>query len=133
MSYIFVFGFCPVKLEYVPDDDPDMGWAAGKSWGPVIKIKESFKDDKGLLEHEIVHSKQFYRTCGLWSIFYRFSSSWRYDSEVEAYAVQITHAPEKDVERLLDLFATFVVERYDLVVEHSEAKKAILAEYNKIK
>jgi hypothetical protein len=133
MSYIFVFGFCPIKLEYVSNDDADMGWAAGKSWGPVIKIKEAYKDDEGLLQHEIVHSKQFYRTCGLWSIFYRFISSWRYESEVEAYAVQLSYVEEPDIDRVADLFAGFVVDRYNLDVKHNEAKEAILSEFKKLK
>ena len=43
--------------------------------GPFIFIKKEDKENIEILEHELVHVKQFYRTFGLFCIFYRYESA----------------------------------------------------------
>ena len=47
-------------------------------------IEDTRKEDKGLLEHGLVHSKQFYRTIGTWGLLNCFKK-YRYNFELEAY------------------------------------------------
>jgi hypothetical protein len=58
---------------------------AGTTYGPVIFIREEYRNDKALLEHEKTHAKQWYRTLSLHSILYMASKRYRLEAEVEAY------------------------------------------------
>jgi hypothetical protein len=66
---------------------------AGAARGPFIFIRPQFKGDQGLLEHERVHVRQFWRTFGLHGLLYRFSRAYRLRSEVEAYRRQLEFTP----------------------------------------
>ena len=62
---------------------------AGKNCGIWIAIKPKYATDRtslsALIEHELVHSKQFYRTLGFHSILYWLSAKYRLKAELEAY------------------------------------------------
>ena len=109
MKIKFVFYVLPVLVIYVNS----MKKFAGFSYGPVVKIRKSHKDDVGLLQHELTHSKQWYRTLGLWWLLYRFAKRcYRY--ELEAYAVQLKYAD--DYEAKLQKFVDLIVDMYGLKV-----------------
>jgi len=95
---------------------------AGTARAMFIWIRPSYKNDKGLLEHELVHVRQFWRNPLFFGLLYRFSEKYRFNSEVEAYREQLKHYPDDRS----DLFAKFIVENYRLKVTHSEAKFALL-------
>jgi hypothetical protein len=97
---------------------------AGTTRGPFIFIRPEYKDDKGLLEHELVHRKQWLRTLGLHAFFYLLSKKYRFKSEVEAYKEQLKHY-KTDKRRL---FATLLVEKYDLDITFDEALIALSAD-----
>ena len=94
---------------------------AGCARGPVIFIRPKYKNDKGLLEHEKVHVRQFWRTLGLHGPIYKFSKSYRLKCELEAYSVQLRYSPNS-----ADAFAKFIAEKYDLDITQAEAKEALL-------
>jgi hypothetical protein len=96
---------------------------SGYSIGPVILIRPSYKSDVGLLEHEKTHRRQWLRTCGLHSLLYPLSPSYRLRSEAEAYAKQIEHTASRPI----DLFSFFICSKYGLKVTEKEAKDAILS------
>lgn len=96
---------------FVPDG------SAGCARGPLIFIRPEYADDRGLLEHEKIHVLQWLRTCGLHSLLYLCSKSYRLKSEVEAYRKQLNYCP--DDKRAL--FAKFIAEDYRLSVSESEA------------
>lgn len=106
----FVYKICPVIVMYV---DEGVKGFAGYSYGPLVKIKKSYKDDVGLLEHELTHSRQFYRYLGTWGLFY-LSAKFRYKFEFEAYKVQLSFAGEGERDRLADKFAVFICTKYGL-------------------
>jgi hypothetical protein len=95
-------------------------WAAGCARGPLVFIRPTYKDDVGLHEYEQTHVRQFWRTFGLHSLFYRFSEEYRFRAEAEAYHRQYLRNPER-----LALFASFVVTNYDIKVSQAEAAAAI--------
>ena len=83
------------KIEYT-DDLPE--WVGGRCEYPVfpyfglgtciIKIKNKYKNDKGLLEHEIEHANQ-YRNNWFHAIKYKFDRNYRFESELNAYKKQV--------------------------------------------
>lgn len=95
--------------------------AVGCARGPFIFIRPEYKSDIGLLEHERVHAKQWYRTVGLHSFLYLFSKQYRLKSEVEAYREQLKYSP-----READLYALFISTEYNININKDEAKKLLL-------
>jgi len=69
----------------------------------IIRIRPGHKDDRGLLEHEKVHIRQWWRTLGLHSLLYLLSKRYRLWAEVRAYRRQLEYSPEH-----LDLYATWL-------------------------
>jgi hypothetical protein len=61
----------------------------GCARGPFIFIRPEFRDNYGLIEHEKVHVKQFWRTFGLHGLFLFFSKKYKLKSEIEAYHRQM--------------------------------------------
>ena len=93
---------------------------AGTTYGPFIFIKPEYKDDRGLLEHEKEHVKQWLFSIGLHSILYLFSKRYRLWSEVQCYRAQLKHSPGRE-----ELFASFIADRYDLDITKEEALKEL--------
>lgn len=93
--------------------------------GFVIFVDPEFKDDPGLVLHEQVHVDQFIRTFGLHPLLYLFSKAYRFQSEAEAYRVQLTCYPANEYVQRLDDYATFLAEHYDLGITKEQAITAI--------
>ena len=85
MKIEWIYRFIPVPVFYTSWMVPK----AGKSFGFFVFIKPKYKHDKSLLEHELIHCRQFYRTLGVHVILYKLSKKYRYKSELEAYTAQI--------------------------------------------
>lgn len=94
---------------------------AGRTIGPIILIRPSHKDDKGLLEHEKVHVRQFWRTLGLFGIPYFLSKKYRLKYELEAYKEQLKYYTTDKKQ----LFAQHLANKYDLNITQEEALKLL--------
>lgn len=84
--------------------------------GFVIFIRPEYKDDKGLLAHEMEHVYQWCATIGLHSFFYLLSKQYRLWAEVEAYKEQLKYSPGNELR-----FAEFIADKYGLNVSAEEA------------
>jgi hypothetical protein len=62
---------------------------AGVSRTFFIVIKPELRNKGKILEHELIHCKQFYRTLGLNILLNNLSHKYRYKSELEAYGEQV--------------------------------------------
>lgn len=85
---------------------------AGKQFLWWIFIDERYRSDSGLLAHEMVHYRQFRNQPFSYHFLYWWSSSFRYEAEVEAYRKQLDYVANR-----LDaaiLFASFICTRYQL-------------------
>lgn len=96
--------------------------AGATTIGPFVFIRPSKtfptiskERAEGLREHELVHVKQFYRTCGWNGIRYLFSKKWRFKYELEAYKEQLKYVPDSEL-----TFAWYLVVRYGLNVTIDE-------------
>lgn len=116
MKIKFVYKILPVLVLYTDNLDPKWG---GYCYGPFIKIRNKYKDDIGLLEHELTHSKQVYRTIFLHGLFYKFSETYRVKSEVEAYKVQASYYNNKSM--VYEWMADAILEKYK-VTKYSKKK-----------
>lgn len=119
----WVYKVCPVIVAYV--DGGTKGFA-GISYGPFVKILNERKGDTGLLEHELTHSRQFYRSAGIIGLMYKFSKKRRYKYEMEAYTVQLSYAAVEDRFRLANKFAGFIADRYGLSVDRDKTARELI-------
>lgn len=84
MKIQFVYKILPAFIFNLSDESMD-----GKTLFNLVFIKDDAPME--VLIHELVHVKQFYRTFGLFSLLYRFSSSKRFMYECEAYKAMIDY------------------------------------------
>jgi hypothetical protein len=86
--------------------------------GFVVLIRPRSKNDVGLLYHELTHVKQFWHNP-LMGLFYKFSKASRQKYEVEAYKVQLTYKPDKEVYK--SLYAQYLSTNYNLDITKEQA------------
>jgi len=97
----------------------------GVTFGPLILLRKKYRGETsaaatGLIEHELTHARQFYRTCGLNGPRYLFAR-WRLAYEVEAYKVELRYNPEA-----ASVFARYIANRYRLDITESDALKLLV-------
>lgn len=88
----------------------------GFTVGPFMWIKEKYKNDVGLLEHEKYHAKQFWKLPFLGMVLYGLSQRWRYKEEITAYKIQLSYVPNHMKDSRRRKFAEFISTRYKLDV-----------------
>ena len=93
--------------------------SAGCANAFVIRIRPAYKDDKGLLAHEIEHVRHWWYSLGFSSILYLLSKRFRLWAEVQCYKVQLEYAADRDLARRS--FALRLATNYDLDITVSEA------------
>jgi hypothetical protein len=86
---------------------------SGYNIGFVILIRPSKKDDRGLLEHEKVHVRQFLNPR--W--WFRSKLEW----EIAAYREQLKWYPDDRS----TLFATYIATKYGINITIDEAKRRL--------
>lgn len=93
---------------------------AATTYGPFIFIRPTKRGDAGLLAHEQVHVKQFWRNPFMF-LPYFFSKKARLRYEAEAYRVQLPYYTDDRTE----VFATILETKYKLGITHEEALAAL--------
>ena len=85
---------------------------------PLIFIRPQYKDDMGLLAHEKKHAEQAWRHIlpPIYAIRYLLSESYRLESEVECYKVQLGFNPYN-----LLKFAEFIANDYNIDISVADA------------
>lgn len=91
--------------------------------GPVIKILEKYRDDRGIYEHELLHVKQWLFTLGIHSLLYLLVPRYKLWAEVQCYREQAKHYPDDR----RPLFAHFIATSYGLKITEAEALKLLQA------
>lgn len=91
---------------------------AGCAYFFVALVRPEYRDDTGLIAHELVHVRQFWHLPFIHGILYRFWPSYRYRCELEAYREQLRHSPHAAL-----IFARYLAETYDLPITIAQALK----------
>jgi len=96
----------------------------GNVYGCLILIRPRWKGNKGLLEHEKTHVRQWWRSCGIgYWLLYHLSKTWRLKYEVEGYQVQLIYSPQN-----LELFGEYLATKYGLDLTQEEAVELIIGD-----
>ena len=96
-----------------------------------IFIRTKYKDDTALLEHELVHVRQFWRTFGLSLLLYSLSKKYRLTAEVEAYQIQlqvherVDTLPNEEMDAVRLLYADFISTKYGLDISTVDAYRLL--------
>jgi len=114
----FVYGIFPAVIFFT--DKLVRSGFKGTTRGAVIGIAPDKRSDQGLIEHELTHVRQWYRTLGLHSFLYLFFGDYRLEAEVEAYRKQLKYNPDDAW-----TFAGFIATRYDLLITQEDAYKLL--------
>ena len=99
---------------------------SGMSLGVMVLIRPGIEDGSALIEHEITHCRQFYRTFGLHALLYFSSEKYKYKAEVEAYAAQAGVSGKEN----LRIYARYITELYGLHVRFSVAYEDLKRVFN---
>jgi len=126
----FIKGIFPVYINYTDDGIPE--GIAGVANRFKILIRPKYIKDKGVLAHEEQHVWQWYRTFMFHSLLYKFSKSYRFFAEVDAYAIQLKVNQENNFPDYLDFYALRMTQIYDLNITQEEAKFRLEQKLNKI-
>lgn len=90
--------------------------------GPLVFIRPRYRDtDPGLLAHELVHVRQFWRNP-LMGIWYQLSQRSRLEYELEAFVAQIKCYPSPDI----DWYANMLATKYRLEISKEQARQLLL-------
>ena len=124
-------------------------WVGARSIMFLVLIRPKYKDDKGIHSHEYTHVKQWYKWTGLslllfliaalvapeywqdiasasvlsaavFAMLYKFSTSFRLESEAEAYAAQVKDGA--DLDKMAKHFAN---PNYNLGISELDARLKI--------
>lgn len=93
---------------------------AGCARGPFIFIRPEYRNDRGLLEHEKAHVRQFWRTLGFHGLLKLVSRRYRLACEVEAYRKQLEYSPQD-----LRHFARFLATKYGFRLSTDQAVRLL--------
>ena len=113
------------SLKYTDENMKEGQGGYAKFW--FIRIRPKYKDDKGILAHELEHVKQFWRR-GIYfhSLRYLLSKDYRLDCEVEAYKEQLKYAPATtDPDTYRKMYAGFIAKGYNLKITTEEAENKL--------
>ena len=118
------------RIEYT-DELPS--WVGGRCTFPVlpyfgmgtctIKIKYKYKDDLGLLNHEIEHARQ-YKNNWFHVVKYKFSKKYRFESELKAYKMQILTYQYKQISQCKWIIDT-LFSKYNLEIDKDVITKRV--------
>ena len=112
------------SLKYT-DKMPDANTGGyARAW--LIRIRPRYKDDKGMMEHELLHVGYWWKYGIIGRLLYKFSKRWRLNEEVACYREQLKHAPASlDPERYRDMYAGFIADDYGLDVSKGDVLKIL--------
>ena len=110
----------PLALILYTDSLPE--GVGGCANGPVVRIRPKYRDDEGILHHELTHVWQYWLTLSLHPLLYLFVRRYRLWAEVQAYRVQARHPPGLSC---VDAAARLASPRYDLGLDQVAAERAL--------
>jgi hypothetical protein len=126
--------FLPVFVSYTERIRPPK---AGCLWFcflfiMIVRIRPEYKEDKGLLEHELEHCRQNIKSLFLHPVLYCLFSGYRYLKEIDAYAWQLTFYKEDRVSALAVKFSEYISEWYRIDITAPQAYHSLISRYKEI-
>lgn len=114
-----VFKYLPVLIVY---STKGLRGHSAYCYGLLSIIHPKFKDDEGLHQHELTHTRQWFKSGMLpYTVLYRWNKWYRLGKEVEAYRYQMKWSPQHKV-----AFAHFIANKYNLNIAVDTALKLLI-------
>ena len=111
MKIRLIWKFIPIPV-FITNWMPER--FAGYHIVDIVLIRPDYKDDEGLIQHELTHVKQNLRTF-MWSgIKQYWNKNHKLNRECEAYAVQLTYVPDEDYDVMKTRFVNYMYTKYNL-------------------
>jgi len=105
------------SLKYTNDLPYNKAGVTSYCFWPHIEIRTEYKGDRGLLQHELEHVRQYWtRGLIIHSLRYKYSQSYRLRCEVEAYKIQQEYTSIDMFEK----YANMICNDYELDVDRAE-------------
>lgn len=117
----FIYKIIPIPVIFT---NLFIGDFAGRSYGFFILMRKDEKENNALLQHELTHCKQFYRTLGLHLILYSVWDKYRLNCEIEAYKKTIEYAGYTDQSQS-EWIVKSLHKDYDLNITKPEIRKLL--------
>jgi len=111
------------SLKYT-DEMPANAGGYAKAW--FVRVRPKYKDDKGILFHELYHVGRWWKYGLIGLLLYKFTQKWRLNEEVGAYREQLKYAPAtSNPGYYRDMYAGFIADNYGLDVSKGEVLKLL--------
>jgi len=107
---LWVWGFIPVLVFAIRQ--PKAGDAMAR--GFFIQVARMQWHNHAIVQHELVHVRQFWRSLMLHGLLYNMWGWYRLHAEAEAYAEQLRWIPRAEFDQALSEFAGFLATMYRL-------------------
>lgn len=111
MKIRLIWNFIPILI-FITNWMPNK--FSGYHVGCLVLIRPDYKDDEGLIQHELTHVKQNIRTLGWSGIKQIWNKNHKLNRECEAYATQLLYVSDKDYQILKTRFVNFMYSKYNL-------------------
>mgnify|MGYP005731052541 FL=1 len=111
MKIRLIWKFIPIPV-FITNWMPER--FAGYHIVDIVLIRPDYKDDEGLIQHELTHVKQNLRTLFWSGIKQYWDKNHKLNRECEAYAVQLQYVPDEDYEVMKTRFVNFMYTKYNL-------------------
>ena len=95
---------------------------------PVIFIQEKYREDKGLLAHEVCHYEQWKKNWLCHTIWYATDCAYRLGCELEAYTEQLVVNGSR---QHMELYAKFIHSNYGFNVDLEVIEYMLAVRYSK--
>lgn len=114
---------CPPAIVIYTDRVPR--GSAGVANAFVVRIRPDYRDDRGLLVHELEHVRQWWVMPVISDLLYLFSRRYRLWAEVRAYRKQVDVYPPEHREHYVNAAARLLVRKYRLKICLKKAKRLL--------
>jgi hypothetical protein len=115
-------------IDYIEDVPEEFGayckYPLLPRWGTCrITIRPKYKGDNGLLEHELEHVRQYNRNL-FHALMYKYSASYRYQCELDAYRLQVRIYNYTDINQAGWIISA-LCNKYGFMIRYSRAKRDV--------
>ena len=106
MKIRIIWKFIPIPV-FITNWMPER--FAGYHIVDIVLIRPDYKDDEGLIQHELTHVKQNLRTLFWSGIKQYWDKNHKLNRECEAYAIQLQYVPDEDYEVMKTRFVNYML------------------------
>lgn len=105
-----------IPILFIPKKGNILGFEA-YNFGFIIICNSDFQNDLSIVNHELKHSEQFFKSFGAHIFLYYFSKKYRYKAELAAYKVSVQYG------MIIENAATMLINCYNVNISKEQCLK----------